>query len=85
MAAERRLGRLGAPRHLAPARGRQEAVPLADTAELERPARRTRIVRLALAGLLVVVVLGAVASVPEAHGRRFLPADTVAMVVLDLS
>ena len=65
--------------------GRHEAVPLADTAELERPARRTRSVRLALAGLLVVVVLGAVASVPEAHGRRFLPADTVAMVVLDLS
>ncbi len=65
--------------------GRHEAVPLADTAELERPARRTRTVRLALAGLLVVVVLGAVASVPEAHGRRFLPADTVAMVVLDLS
>jgi hypothetical protein len=65
--------------------GRHEAVPLADTAELERPARRTRTVRLALAGLLVVVVLCAAASVPEAHGRRFLPADTVAMVVLDLS
>ena len=65
--------------------GRHEAVPLADAAELERPARRTRTIRLALAGLLVVVVLGAVMSVPEAHGRRFLPADTVAMVVLDLS
>jgi hypothetical protein len=65
--------------------GRQEAVPLADTAELERPAQRTRYVRLALAALLVVSVLAAVASVPEAHGRRFLPADTVAMVVLDLS
>ena len=65
--------------------GRHEAVPLADTTELESPARRTRYVRLALAALLVAAILGAVASVPDAHGRRFLPADTVAMVVLDVS
>jgi hypothetical protein len=65
--------------------GRQDAVPLADTAELERPARRTRYVRLVLAVLLVVSVLAATVSIPDAHGRRFLPANTVAMVVLDLS
>jgi hypothetical protein len=65
--------------------GRQESVPLADTSELERPSRRTRNVRVGLAAVLVAAVLAAVASLPDAHGRRFLPADTVAMVVLDLS
>ena len=67
-------------------RGSQgDAVPLGDTHDLERPARRTRLVRLGLAVALVAALLAAVASIPGPHGRRFLPADTVAMVVLDLS
>lgn len=65
--------------------GQQDAVPLADVSELEAPARRTRIVRLALAAALLATIVAAVASVPEPHGRRFLPANTVAIVVLDLS
>jgi len=64
---------------------RGDAVPLGDTHDLERPARRTRLVRLGLAVALVAALLAAVASIPGPHGRRFLPADTVAMVVLDLS
>jgi hypothetical protein len=60
-------------------RGSQgDAVPLGDTHDLERPARRTRLVRLGLAVALVAALLAAVASILD-HGRRFLPADTVAM------
>jgi hypothetical protein len=65
--------------------GRQDAVPLAGVLELEVPARRQRIVRLGLAAALLVTIVVAVSSVPNAHGRRFLPANTVAIVALDLS
>ena len=85
MAAER-LRRAGDAVLAAIRRGGQlDAVPLGDVSKLERPARRARFVRLGLAAALVAAVLAAVASVPEPHGRRFLPADTVAIVVLDLS
>ncbi len=63
----------------------EDAVPLSDLAPLEGPARRARAVRLACAAALIVAVLALAASVPDVHGRRFLPADTVAIVVLDLS
>ena len=63
----------------------EDAVPLADLARLEGPARRARAARLACAAALIVTVLATAASVPDVHGRRFLPADTVAIVVLDLS
>lgn len=62
-----------------------DAVPLPDLAPLERPARRTRALRLASAAALILAVLATAVSVPDAHGRRFLPADTVAIIVLDLS
>ena len=46
-------------------RGSQgDAVPLGDTHDLERPARRTRLVRLGLAVALVAALLAAVASIP---------------------
>lgn len=63
----------------------EDAVPLSDLAPLEGPARRTRALRLASAAALIVTVLATAVNVPDAHGRRFLPADTVAIVVLDLS
>jgi hypothetical protein len=63
----------------------EDAVPLSDLASLEGPARRARAVRLGCAAALIVTVLAIAASVPDVHGRRFLPADTVAVVVLDLS
>lgn len=63
----------------------EDAVPLSDLAPLESPARRTRAVRLATAVALIASVLATAATVPDVHGRRFLPADAVAIVVLDLS
>lgn len=63
----------------------QDAVPLSDLAPLEAPARRTRAVRIVSAVALIATVLATAVSVPDVHGRRFLPADTVAIVVLDLS
>jgi hypothetical protein len=65
--------------------GRPDAVPLSDVGGLGEPARRTRFVRLGLAAALVVTIVAALVSLPEAEGRRFLPADTVAIVVIDLS
>jgi len=63
----------------------EDAVPLPDLAPLEGPARRTRGLRLASAAALIVTVLATAVSVPDAHGRRFLPAGTVAIIVLDVS
>jgi hypothetical protein len=63
----------------------RDAIPLADAGGLAAPARRTRLARLVLAGALVAVGVGTVASVPSSEGRRFFPADTVGVVVLDLS
>lgn len=67
------------------ARARQDAVPLADAAAFAPVATRTRILRIALALVLVALLLAAFVSAPEAKTRRFLPASTVGIVVLDIS
>ena len=64
---------------------RAEGLPIADARALEPAARRSRAIRVALAVGLVTSVTAAAFAVPDAHGRRFLPADTVGIVVLDLS
>jgi hypothetical protein len=61
------------------------AVPLADAGALDRAGRRSRIIRLLLAAALVGAVVGAVVLSPGTPGRRFLPADSVGVVVLDVS
>jgi hypothetical protein len=60
-------------------------VPLADPRSLDRAGRRTRLIRLTLAAALVAAVAGAVVLAPGTPGRRYLPADTVGVVVLDVS
>jgi hypothetical protein len=60
-------------------------VPLADPAQLDRSVRRTRLVRLSLAAALVAAAIAAVVLAPGTPGRRFLPANTVGIVVLDVS
>src|SRR5437764_2673488 len=67
------------------ARDRGASVPLADRARLERAARRTRVVRLTLAAALVACVTGAFFTAPSTAGRRFVPAGTTGVVVLDVS
>jgi hypothetical protein len=64
---------------------RREAIPLAELAPLAGAARRTRVIRLVLAGALVAAVLAAFASAGNAESRRFFPSSTVGMVVLDIS
>jgi hypothetical protein len=64
---------------------RGDAVPLPDAEALLPVARRTRLVRVALAGALLGCTLAAVLRVPDPQGRRFLPSSTVTIVVLDLS
>jgi hypothetical protein len=63
----------------------RDAIPLADVGALAAQARRTRLVRLGLAGALVVLTLAGFLAVPSAEGRRFLPSGDVGIVVLDLS
>jgi hypothetical protein len=60
-------------------------VPLADPSSLDRAARRTRIVRLALASTLIAATVAAFLVAPKSPGRRFLPADATGIVVLDVS
>jgi hypothetical protein len=61
-------------------------LPLADSAALRAPARRTRLLGLALASVLVVLLL-ALAYVTRARtpGTNALPSGASAVVVLDLS
>ncbi len=66
-------------------RAHGEPIPLADVAPLDRPARRTRLVRLGIAAALVGTTIAAFLLAPDAPGRRFLPARTVGVVVLDVS
>lgn len=66
-------------------RGSVRALRLADPGQLERAARRTRVVRLVLAVALVAAAVGAVLLAPRTAGRRFLPANTTGVVVLDVS
>ena len=62
-----------------------DAIPYAELASLAEPARRTRIVRLALAGLIALCTLLAFLALPTTDERRFLPGKEVGIVVLDLS
>jgi hypothetical protein len=64
---------------------RNESIPLADAATLSRVAWRTRLLRLALAAVLVALILTAFTSAPDAQTRRFLPSTRVGIVVLDIS
>jgi hypothetical protein len=67
------------------ARTEQRAIPLADRVSLEPAVRRTRVVQLALVLLLLVATVAAFLAAPRKPGRRFLPADTTGIVVLDVS
>ena len=67
------------------ARAREDAIPSPEIAVFRGVARRTRIVRLALAGLLLLGLVLALGLVPSADERRFLPSKNVGIVVLDLS
>lgn len=60
-------------------------IPVADPALLAGVARRTRIVRVALAVVLVASVVGAFLVAPRHPGRRYLPAQAVGIVALDVS
>ena len=64
---------------------RDAAIPFSDLSSLGGVARRTRRLRLALALALVVALAVGVAEAPGQPGRHFLPADTVGIVVLDVS
>lgn len=60
-------------------------VPHVEPDLLDRAARRTRVVRLLLAAALVAALAGAFLLAPRTPQRRFLPADTAGVVVLDVS
>jgi hypothetical protein len=64
---------------------RDASIPFSELSSLAAVARRTRRLRLAIAlALLVALVVGA-AVAPSQPGRHFLPANTVGIVVLDVS
>jgi hypothetical protein len=67
------------------ARADRQSFLLADRASFENAARRTRIVRVTLAVLLLTTIVAAFLVAPRKPGRRFLPADTTGIVVLDVS
>jgi hypothetical protein len=60
-------------------------LPIAGATWLAAATRRTRVLRLALALALVAAVASAVMVAPRHPGRRYLPANAVGIVVLDLS
>jgi hypothetical protein len=66
-------------------RERETALPVADIRGFDASARRTRLVGLGLAAALVAAALVAVLASPGHAGRRFLPAGTAGIVVLDVS
>jgi hypothetical protein len=67
------------------ARADRHALLLADRASFEGAARRARIVRLTLAALVLAATVAAFLVAPRTPGRKFLPADTTGIVVLDVS
>jgi len=67
------------------ARTDRQALLLADRASFDGAARRARIVRLTLALLVLAATVGAFLVAPRTPGRKFLPADTTGIVVLDVS
>jgi hypothetical protein len=64
-----------------------DRIPLADAPRLRSQARRTTLVILTLAVLLVggVLALASSARTPTSKERRFVPADSNGIIVLDLS
>lgn len=67
------------------ARADRHALLLADRASFDGAARRARIVRLSLALLVLTATVAAFLVAPRTPGRKFLPADTTGVVVLDVS
>ena len=67
------------------ARDDRRTLRVADRASFDPAARRTRIIRLTLALLLLAMIVTAFLVAPRKPGRRFLPADTTGIVVLDVS
>jgi hypothetical protein len=63
----------------------QHSIALSDRASLEAAARRTRIVQVTLALLIVGATAAAFLVAPRKPGRHFLPSDTTGIVVLDVS
>jgi hypothetical protein len=66
-------------------RRRTGAIPVADGAFLGSAARRTRGVRIVLAGAVIAAIVCAFLAAPSHPGRRYLPAKAVGIVVLDVS
>src|SRR3954452_23640658 len=64
---------------------RSRAVPLVDRRALQPAIRRTRIVQVSLAILLLLAAVAAFLSAPRKPSREFLPSDTEGIVVLDVS
>ena len=77
------LGRRIVDRAQRGARG--DAIPTPDLGSFRAVGRRTRVMRLGLAAVLVGGTLLTLALVPSADDRRFLPASNVGIVVLDVS
>jgi hypothetical protein len=67
------------------ARADRHALLLADRASFEGAARRARMVRLTLSALVPAATVAAFLVAPRTPGRKFLPADTTGIVVLDVS
>jgi hypothetical protein len=64
---------------------RSRAVPLADRMALQPAVRRTRLIQVTLAILLILAAVAAFLAAPRKPGRKFLPSDTTGIVVLDVS
>jgi hypothetical protein len=62
-----------------------ETIQLADLRSFAAQARRARKVRIGFAAALIGAAVAAFVLAPVAPGRRFLPSNTVGIVVLDLS
>jgi hypothetical protein len=60
-------------------------LPVAGADWLDRAARRTRVIRIVLAAALLAAVAAAFLVSPRHPGRRYLPAQAVGIVVLDVS
>jgi hypothetical protein len=60
-------------------------IPVADSTLLGGATRRTRIIRIVFAAALVAAVVAAFLVAPRHPGRRYLPAQAVGIVVLDVS
>ena len=60
-------------------------MPLVDRVALQPAVRRTRIVQVTLAILLIGAAVAAFLAAPRKPGRKFLPSNTTGIVVLDVS